>query len=105
MSGGPGRRGKFWDALNRCVCEPGEDFGEVVAHRDFESAAAFNDGEDCCDARTGLFTPDVNPVGPTEGNGTHRILGDIGAQLQFWIIQKTCKPGPDRKRVAAGLAG
>lgn len=66
---GPGGRRDFRDTLKRRVCQSWEDAGEVVAHRDFESAAAFNDGEDCCDARPGLFAADMDPVGSAQGDG------------------------------------
>lgn len=37
----PGCRCKFSDALDGCVCETGQNVGEVIAYRDFEPAAAF----------------------------------------------------------------
>jgi hypothetical protein len=37
----------------------------------------------------------MNPVGPAQGDGTHRILGEIGAQFQFWMIQEAREPRPD----------
>src|SRR5258708_32380845 len=102
---GPGGRRDFRDTLKRRVCESWEDAGGVVAHRDFESAAAVNDGGDWCDARPGLFAADMDPVGSAQGDGTHRILSEIGAQFQFWMVKEACKSRPDRKRVAARLAG
>jgi hypothetical protein len=48
--------------MNRCVGKPGQDIREVIAYRDFESAAAFDHGEDSGYARSGLFAPDVDPV-------------------------------------------
>ena len=59
---GPRGRGYVCDALNRCVCKAWQDVGEVVAHWDFEAAAAFDYREDRGYTRPGLFTSDVDPV-------------------------------------------
>src|ERR1700677_2905807 len=100
MSGSPGARRKFWGALEWRVRKPWKDVGEVITDRDVEPAAAFNNGEDGSDAWAGVFAADMDPVGAAQGDGTHRILGDIVAQFQFWIVEEACKPGPDRQRVA-----
>ena len=68
---GPVGRGKFCDAPKRCVREPRQDIGEVVAHRDFEAAAAFDHREDGGYTRSGLFTADVDPVVSANCDGPH----------------------------------
>ena len=42
------------DALNGCVGKSWQDVGEVVAHGDFEAAAAFDHGENSGYTRSGL---------------------------------------------------
>src|ERR1700733_11789744 len=104
MSGSPGCRGKFCGALEWRVCKSWKDSGQVITDRDVEPAAAFNNGEDCCDAWAGVFAADMDPVGAAQGDGTHRILGEIVAQFQFWIVEEACQSRPDRQRVAGSLA-
>ena len=62
---GPGCGSKVCDALKPCVRKPGQDVGEVIAHRDFEAAATFDHGDDSGHARSGGFAPDVDPVYPS----------------------------------------
>ena len=103
MSRSPGGRGKFCGALDWRVCKSWKDVGEVITDRDVEPAAAFNNGEDCRDAWAGVFAADMDPVGAAQGDGTRRILGEIVAQIQFWIVEEACKSRPDRKRVTRSL--
>ena len=100
----PGGRGKFWDALEWRVCKSWKDSGQVITDWEVEPAAAFNNGEDCCDAWAGVFAADMDPVGAAQGDGTHRILGEIVAQFQLRIVEEACQSRPDRKCVAASLA-
>ena len=60
MVGGLGGRCKFGEALDGCIGESGQDVSEVVAHRDLDAAVAFDDGEDCGQARSGLLSADVD---------------------------------------------
>ena len=104
MSGSPGGRSKFCGALQGRVCKSWKDVGEVITDRDIEPAAAFNNGEDRCDAWPCIFAADMDPVGAAQGDGAHRILGEIVAQFQFWIFEEACQSRPDRQRVAGSLA-
>ena len=52
----------MWQSVYGSVGEPGQDGGEVLTDRDLESAAAFDDGEDCGDAWSCFLVPDVGPV-------------------------------------------
>src|ERR1700741_1322044 len=103
MSRSPGGGGKFCGALDWRVCKSWKDVGEVITDRDVEPAAAFNDGKDCRDAWAGVFTADMDPVRAAQGDGAHRILGEIVAQFQFWIVEEAYKSRPDRQRVAGSL--
>ncbi len=104
MPRGPSGRGKFCGALEWRVCKPWKDVGKVITDGEFEPAAAFNHGEDCCDAWAGVLAADMDPVGSAQGDGTHRIFGKIVAQFQFWMVEEACQPRPDRQRVTASLA-
>jgi hypothetical protein len=83
----PGGRGTISEAVKRSVCKPRQDVGEVMAHRDVEPATAFDHGDDCGYSRSGLLAPDMDPVASANGDGPHRILCDVGAELQFLIIE------------------
>jgi len=64
----PCRGRESGDALDGHVGESGQDGGEVVAHRNAEPAAAFDDGEDGGDTRSGLRAADMDPVGTAKGD-------------------------------------
>src|ERR1700738_2590076 len=98
----PRSRGYVCDALDGCVCKAGQDVGEVVAHWDFEAAAAFDYREDRGYTRAGLFTSDMDPVFSTQGHAAHGILREVVAELQFRIIEEADELFPDGQRVAAG---
>jgi len=104
MSGSPGGRSKFCGALEWCVSKSWKNSGQVITDWDVEPAAAFNRGEDSRDAWAGVFAADMDPVGAAQGNGAHRILGEIVAQFQLWIVEEACQSRPDSQGVAGGLA-
>ena len=105
MLRGPGCWSEICDALKRCVRESGQDVGEVIAHWDFEAAAAFDHGDDSGHTRSGRFAPDVDPVAAAESDRPHGILRKVVAELQFWIIEEANQLLPNGKRVSAGLPG
>jgi len=41
----PGGGSEFWQPLDGCVGESGQDMGEVLTHRDLYSAACVDDGQ------------------------------------------------------------
>ncbi len=41
--GDPGIGSKVWEALDREISNPGENRGQIVAHWEFQPAAAFHD--------------------------------------------------------------
>jgi hypothetical protein len=104
MLGDPRCGSKVWKALDREIGKPGENRGQIVAHWEFQPAAAFHDRENRRNLRSCLWTADVYPVPPAQGPGTHRILRKVVAQLKFWIFEESRKLPPKRERVSAGLA-
>ena len=62
MVGGLGGRCKFGEALDGCIGESGQDVSEVVAHRDTEPAASFDDEHHGSDTPSGLRAADMDPV-------------------------------------------
>ena len=62
---------KVWEALDRKIGKPGENCGQVVAHREFQPAAAFHDRENRRNLGSRLWTADVYPVLPAQCHGTH----------------------------------
>jgi len=64
MLGDPRSRSKVWETLDREIGKPGENRGELVAHWEFQPAAAFHDRENRRNLRSRLWTADVDPVLP-----------------------------------------
>src|ERR1700687_453155 len=104
MLGDPRSGSKVWEALDREIGKPGENRGQVVAHWEFQPAAAFHDRENRRNLRPRQWAADVYPVLPAQSYGTHRILRKVVAQLKFRIFQESCKFPPQCERVLAGLA-
>jgi hypothetical protein len=64
MPGDPHSGSKVWKAPDREIGEPGENRGKVIAHRDFQPAAAFHDRENRCNLLSRLRAADVQPILP-----------------------------------------
>jgi hypothetical protein len=71
MPGGPRSGSKVWEALDREIGKPRENRGQIVAHWEFQPAAAFRDRENGRDLLSRLWTADVYPVLSAQGHGTH----------------------------------
>ena len=69
--------GELGEALDGSAGKPGQDIGEIFADGQAESAAAFDDGEDCGHLRSGLLTAEVDPVAAADGDGAHGVLGEV----------------------------
>src|SRR3954462_6011886 len=102
---GPCRWGTISEALTGCVGKGGQDVGEVFAYGDVEAATAFDRRDDCRYSRSGLLTPDMDPVASADRYGPHRILRKVVAEFQFRIIEEADQSFPDTQCVAAALAG
>jgi hypothetical protein len=50
------------------ICQAGEYVGQVLANRDAQLAAAFDDGQDGRDFGSSLFASQVQPVPPSNGD-------------------------------------
>ena len=62
MPGGPHSGSEIWEAQDREIAKPGENRGEVIAHRKFQPAAAFHDRENRRNLRSRLWAADVQPI-------------------------------------------
>ena len=71
MLRGPSHRRDVRDSLNGCVCEAGQDVGQVVADRDLEPSTAFHNREDGSYPCPSLLAADMNPVGAANGDWAH----------------------------------
>jgi len=78
MPGDPHCGSMVWKAPDREIGKPGENRGEIIAHRDLQPTAAFCDRENRCNLRSRLRATDVDPVLPAQCHRTHRILRQIG---------------------------
>jgi hypothetical protein len=65
MSGDPPSGSKLWEAPDREIGKSGENRRRVVAHRDFQPAAAFHDRQNRSNLRSRLWAADVDPVLPS----------------------------------------
>src|SRR5438874_2575807 len=95
---------KLWEALEPEIDQPRQNRGQVVAHGEFQPAAAFHHRENRRNLGSRLWTADLYPVLSTQRHGTHRILRKVVAQLKLRIFQESCKFPPQRERILAGLA-
>jgi hypothetical protein len=64
MLGDPRNGSEVGEALDREIGKPGENRGQVVAHWEFQPAAAFHDRENRSNLGSRLLTADVYPVLP-----------------------------------------
>jgi hypothetical protein len=64
--GGIGSRSEFGQGLDGAICESRQDVGQVLADRNAELAAAFDDAEDSGDFWTGFLAADVQPIPPAD---------------------------------------
>jgi len=64
MLGDPRSGSKVWETSDREICKPGEDRGQIVAHREFQPAAAFHNRENRCNLRSRLWAAYVYPILP-----------------------------------------
>ena len=62
MLGDPRSGSKVWKALDREIGEPRENRGQIVAHSEFQPAAAFHDRENRRNLRSRLWAADVQPI-------------------------------------------
>ena len=77
MRGDPRSGSKVWEALDREIGKPGENRSQIVAHGEFQPAAAFHDRENRRNLRTRLWTADVDPVLSTQCHWAHGILRQV----------------------------
>ena len=60
MPGDPHSGSKVWKAPDREIGKPGENRGEIIAHRNLQPAAAFHDRENRCNLRSCLWAAYVS---------------------------------------------
>ena len=80
---GLGGGGELGESLYGGVGEAEWDSGQVVAHRDVDAAAGFDDGKDGGDFGSGLLAADVDPVFSSQRDRAHGVFGEVVAQLEF----------------------
>lgn len=104
ISGGPGRRREFGDALNGQVSETGKNGGQIITDAQFHAAAGFHHRQDGGDLGSGLGAAHVNPVLSSHRHRTHGVFGQVVAQLQLRVVEKLSELGPLAQRVVTGFA-
>ncbi len=62
MLGDPGRGSKVYEALDRKIGEPGENPSQIVAHWEFQPAAAFHHRKNRRNLRSRLRAADMQPI-------------------------------------------
>src|SRR5271166_5616145 len=77
MPDDPHSGSKVWKAPDREIGKPRENRGKVIAHRDFQPAAASDDRENRCDLRSCQWAADVQPILSTKSYRTHGVLRQI----------------------------
>jgi hypothetical protein len=104
VSSRPGARGKFSDSFDREIRHARQDRAKIVANRDFESSAGFDDRDDGCHARSSFLASDVYPVVASKRDRAHRVLSQVVTQFQLGMFQETGQPRPKRQCIVASLS-
>ena len=77
VSSQPSCRRELCDPIDREVGQAGQDRAKIVANRDFQSPAGFDDRDYSRDARSGLLASDVDPVTAAQGQWAHGVLSHL----------------------------
>lgn len=85
---GRGRWREVGEAPERNIIKSRKDGGQVVAYRNLQPAAAFNDAESRRYFRPGFFISQMDPVAAPQSHGTRGVLRQVVAQLQIRVIGK-----------------
>jgi hypothetical protein len=88
VSSQPSCRRELRDPIDREVGQAGQDRAKIVANRDFQSPAGFDDRDYSRDARSGLLASDVDPVTAAQGQRAHGVLSQVVTQLQLGMFQE-----------------
>lgn len=64
---------------------------------DVELTAAFHHREDGGDLRPGFLAAQVQSVFPADRYGAHRVLGQVGTQVEFRMLQGHRQLAPERQ--------
>ena len=86
--GGVGGRGEVDQGLDGAIGHAGEHVGQILADGDREPAAALDDREDGGDFGASLLAPQVQPILASDGDRTHGIFGEVGAEFQHRVLQE-----------------
>src|ERR1700724_55182 len=86
FSSQPSCRRELRDPIDREVGQAGQDRAKIVANRDFQSPAGFDDRDYSRDARSGLLASDVDPVTAAPGQRAHGVLSQVVTQLQLGMV-------------------
>jgi hypothetical protein len=89
VSNRPGAWGEFSDPIDWEASQTRQDRAKVDASRDLESPAGFDDRDDGCNAWAGFLAADMDPIPSSNGDRTHRVLGQVVTQLQLGMFQET----------------
>jgi hypothetical protein len=103
VSSYPGARGKFSDSFDREIRLARQDRAKIVANRDFEPSAGFDDRDDGFNARSSFLASDVDPVAASKRDGAHRVLSEVVTQFQLAMFHETGEPRPKRQCIVASL--
>ena len=97
------------DPIDWEVSQARQDRAKIVANRDFESSAGFDDRDDGCNARSSFLASDVYPVAASKRDRAHRVLSEVVTQFQTerhaHRIAFAESPWPNRQSVARFLGG
>src|ERR1039457_1975009 len=61
---------------------------QVVTDRNLDSAAGLHDGQNRRHLRPGLLAAYMDPVFPAQRDRAHRVLREVGTQLQLGVLQE-----------------
>jgi len=86
--GGVGSWCELSHGLDGAIGQTRKDVFQVPADGDVEPAAALDHREDGGDLWTGFLAAQVQPVLPAKSYRPHRVLGEVGGELELRILEE-----------------
>jgi hypothetical protein len=73
----PTSQRELCDPIDGKVYQAWQDRAKILADRNFEPSAGFDNRDDGCDARPSLLAADVYPIAAPKSDRAHGVLGKI----------------------------
>src|SRR5450759_797667 len=103
LPGSPRRGGKVSKTMDGNVGNTRQNGGQVATDRNLDAAAGLHDGQNRRHLRPGLLAAYMDPVFPAQRDRAHRVLREVGTQLQHRVFQEAGELSPLQECVVRRL--